>query len=63
MITIQPRTTRTTLSSTKALVVGGDSYVFVLGAHTFFKEIHDCEPSKEICENGGKKFQCLLENF
>ncbi len=36
MITIHPRTTRTTLSSISALV-GGDSYVSIFGAHRFFE--------------------------
>jgi hypothetical protein len=53
MITIHPRTTRTTLSSTSALM-GGDSYVSILGAHRFLKK-YDCKLSKELCENGGKK--------
>lgn len=53
MITIHPKTTRTTLFSISALV-GGDSYVSTLGAHRFFKK-YDCKLSKEICENGGKK--------
>jgi hypothetical protein len=61
MIIIHPKTTRTTLSSTSALV-GGDSYVSIMGAHNFFKK-YECKLSKEICENGGKKVSMMLENL